>query len=253
MVQREAGNIPEKSDKNNISAETRKVLEIGVTVEIIERAILLQARGKAKGPDSLAVEIFQSDPKYWATRLKDIFLNPPELHQLEDGRVAYIYKQKGETFARTFYRPISVLNAAYKIWALAQTLLMHHIIEDVMSITQSGFRQKHGTQDALSWNQNVINRVQEKLLSMGYLDMSKAFDEAIRKKIWERLIKIGCPKKWVAQIREGHINSHLRPSFEGAIGEKVKVDKGVYQGSPLSPILFIIYSLLKDPLLRTNI
>ena len=146
------------------------------------------------------------------------------------------------TYERTFYRPISVLNTAYKIWALAQTLMMHDVIEDVMSITQSGFRQHHGTRDALCWNQNVTNRVQEKLLSMGHLDMSKAFDRAIRKKIWQRLVKVGCPKEWVAQLREGHINSHLRPSFEGAVGEKVHVTKGVYQGSPLSPVLFIIYS-----------
>ena len=234
--------VQEEPDKNNISRMTRDVLEKGITCQMICHAIKDMARNKADGPDAMAVEIFQTDPQYWAKRLLNIFTNPPELHQLEDGRVAYIFKNKGNTYERTFYRPIAVLNAAYKIWAAAQTMLMAHVIDDIMSITQAGFRLAHGTRDALCRNQNIINRVQEKLLSIGYLDMSKAFDKAIRKKIWERLIKVGCPKSFVAQLRDGHINSHLRPSFEGTTGAKILVTKGVYQGSPLSPVLFIIYS-----------
>ena len=242
VEEKSAEDLPTLPSKNNISTDTRKRLEAGLTKNIIKTAIGLQARGKASGPDQLAVEIFQTAPDYWATRLLAVFQNPPEMHQLQDGRVAYCYKNKGSTTLRTFYRPISVLNVAYKIWALGQTILTNEIVGEVMSTSQAGFRQKHGTRDALSWNQHMINRVEEKLLSMGYLDMSKAFDKAIRRKIWERLIKIGCPKSWVSQLREGHKNSHLRPSFEGAVGEKVQVTKGVYQGSPLSPVLFIVYS-----------
>ena len=234
--------LPDKPHKNSISKKTWDILNDGITIPLIEKAIEIQARNKSDGPDKLAVELFQADAKYWARRLFKVFSNPAELHQLEDGRVAYIFKNKGETYQRTFYRPISVLNAAYKIWASAQTLLMAHVVDDVMSISQAGFRMAHGTRDSLCWNQNVINRVQEKFLSMGYLDLSKAFDRAIRKKIWTRLLRIGCPKAFVAQLRDGHINSHLRPSFEGAIGDKIHVSKGVYQGSPLSPVLFIIYS-----------
>ena len=242
ILEQTSAQVQDEPDKNHISKDTRERLEKGLTWQLICQAIKSMARNKADGPDAMAVEIFQADPVYWAKRLLKTFTNPPELHQLEDGRVAYIFKNKGETYERTFYRPIAVLNAAYKIWAAAQTLLMAHVVDDVMSISQAGFRTAHGTRDALCWNQNIINRVQEKLLSIGYLDMSKAFDRAIRKKIWERLIKIGCPKSFVSQLRDGHINSHLRPSFEGAIGDKILVSRGVYQGSPLSPVLFIIYS-----------
>jgi hypothetical protein len=225
-----------------INQDLRKKLEAGIQKDGIKRAILRAKKGRSHGPDDAVVEIFQSDVDYWADRLGETFQNPPRMVTLSDGRVAYIFKNKGKQYLRTFYRPISVLNAAYKIWASAQTELANEVVNQTMSPSQGGFRPEHAVPDNLSWNSHVIYRAQEEKLSQAYMDMSKAFDKAKRRLIWKKLLKIGCAKSWVSDLRLGHLEATLCPSFEGAVGDKVKVTRGVYQGSPLSPVLFILFS-----------
>ena len=55
------------------------------------------------------------------------------------------------------------------------------------------------------------------------------------------LARTGLPREWIREIRAGHTNNTLRPKIQGQLGGKIKNDKGVFQGSPLSALLFIIY------------
>ncbi len=75
------------------------------------------------------------------------------------------------------------------------------------------------------------------------LDLTKAFDKTIRKKLWAKMLKYGMPKKAVEQIKLGHDHTKLCSHFEGKLGAPVPVKKGVFQGSPISPVAFLIYMI----------
>ena len=98
-------------------------------------------------------------------------------------RVVLIYT-KGDTGKYENYRPISLLNAIYKIYAgiiqkkLASTLDKH------LSKTQFGFRKDKSTGDAIQLVRRVAEHGQgtHNKLHMVLLDWEKAFDKVDRQK-----------------------------------------------------------------------
>ena len=73
------------------------------------------------------------------------------------------------------------------------------------------------------------------------LDLSNAFDSVDRELLRTVLYKKGLPEKMIKRLRMGHENTKLRPKAKGNLGKKQINNKGVFQGSPLSALLFIIY------------
>ena len=78
---------------------------------------------------------------------------------------------------------------------------------------------------------------------MAFVDLEKAFDRVPRKVIWWVLRKLGV-EEWIVQLVQGmYANARTRVRVgEGysACSEEFEVKVGVYQGSVLSPLLFII-------------
>ena len=101
-------------------------------------------------------------------------------------RVVLIYKT-GDTGKYENYRPISLLNALYKIYAgimqnrLAKTLDKH------LSKTQFGFRKDKSTGDAIQLVRRVAEHGQgtHNKLHMVLLDWEKTFDKVDREKMLE--------------------------------------------------------------------
>jgi len=160
---------------------------------------------------------------------------------IQRGRVVYLFK-KGETKRTDNYRPVTILNIIYKIWANIQTEKVRYIVKDSVGHFQLGFKQGHGCDDALSVFNNFIIRAKSKDLSIALMDLSKAFDRTIRRKIWERLEEMNVPLEFIETLRNGHKYTTMTPQFGGKLGQQIKINRGVFQGSPLSPLLFIIYT-----------
>ena len=101
-----------------------------------------------------------------------------------------IYK-KGDTSKYENYRPTSLLNAIYKIYAGIIQKKLAHILDKHLSKTQFGFRKHKNTADATQ----IIRRVAEhgqgtkNKLHMVLLDWEKAFDKVDRDKLFEAMEK----------------------------------------------------------------
>ena len=101
--------------------------------------------------------------------------NIPE-EQLQ-ARVVMIYK-KGDTSKYENYRPISLLNSMYKIYAAIIQRRLAEKLDKHLQSTQYGFRQDKSTADAI----HLIRRISEhgqqtnNKLHMVLLDWEKAFD-----------------------------------------------------------------------------
>ena len=119
---------------------------------------------------------------------------------------------------------------------------MREVIKQTVSSYQIGFQQGKGTTEAIDLIQQLIYRNRWKDQSIAFLDLSKAFDSANRKILWRTLLERNCPIEWVEELRKWHQKSKMTASFEGEEADPVLIDKGVYQGSPLSPLLYLIYA-----------
>ena len=94
----------------------------------------------------------------------------------------------------------------------------------------------------------------QSVVTMGHCErVTKAFDKAKRKKLWKKLIEMGCPKDFVQFLSEMHRGTGLSPWFAGKLGKFREIGKGVFQGSPLSPLLFLIYLVGWNERIKTSL
>ena len=100
-------------------------------------------------------------------------------------------------------------------------------------------KQKKSTFDIIyRTKQNFVKkRIQGQIL----FDLSKAFDKINREKLWRILYEKGLPIKTIQQIIIGRSGNSLFGKHNGVLGAKVD-NKGVFQGSPISALLYIIYA-----------
>ena len=103
---------------------------------------------------------------------------------------------------------------------------------------QTSYNQGRSTIDILPLIQNSIQNEETHQLIL--IAISKEFDSIDRGAMWAILYQQGLPWKSVQQIKMGHTGTRLCAEHEEIIGKEI-YNKGVYQESPISALLFIIY------------
>ena len=73
------------------------------------------------------------------------------------------------------------------------------------------------------------------------MDLSKAFDTINRTLLWTTLYQKGIPEETIRHIRRRHTVTKLAPKYKGKYGKINENNIGVFQGSSISALLFIIY------------
>ena len=134
----------------------------------------------------------------------------------------------------------------YKIWATILSNRLTPILNLLTSESQTEYKNSRSTHDVLSLLQKNIKN--DNTTGLILIDLSKAFEAIDRNLLWEILYEKGLPRDCIRLIRMGHTDSQLRPKYKGAIGTSTHNNRGVFQGSPISAMLFIIYfdSMMKD-------
>ena len=100
------------------------------------------------------------------------------------------------------YRPITLLNAIYKIYAKIIKNRMASIIDDFITEIQYGFRKSRSTAQAI----HVVRRIADYAeiggteINMLLLDWEKAIDRVYHEKLLESLTRIRIPEKIVKVI-----------------------------------------------------
>ena len=140
---------------------------------------------KSGGPDGITTEAFKAMDDEALAMVTELMNEWWKNEKLEDevlqARVVHIYK-KGNTSDMANYRPISLLNSLYKIFACIIQKRVSDGIDVHMQRTEYGFRKAKSTQQAI----HIVRRILEagesstgKLL-MVLLDWEKAFDKLTR-------------------------------------------------------------------------
>jgi hypothetical protein len=145
-----------------------------------------------------------------------------------------IYK-KGEKDTASNYRGITLLNTAYKVYAMiVEERLMKEMNErGALPDGQAGFRKGRGTMDNVYILNHIIGNEIKKRGSKIY-----AFFVDLQ---WEYLRKKGINEHLVTKIEEIYEETISRVRVDGRVSECFKTYKGVRQGCPLSPSLFAAF------------
>ena len=143
------------------------------------------------------------------------------------------------------YRPISLLSCTGKLLErlINKRLLWHLESNNLLSPTQTGYRQHRSTEDQLAYlTQDIQDGFSDKKKSLAvFFDLSKAFDTVWKEGLLLKLLRSGVQGKMYKWIKNYLFQRSARVKLDGTLSNLVKIREGVPQGGVISPILFLIY------------
>ncbi|WOL14239.1 hypothetical protein Cni_G23019 [Canna indica] len=214
-------------------------------------------RGKAPGPDGYSLEFFI---KFWM-EMKDTYCSALREFQEQGSlpnswgqtNLVFIPKKDHPTRIKE-YRPIALCNVAYKIFAKVLVNRLKPHIKQIISREQGAFVEKRRLQYniiIISKNVNIVRKSNRKHpYFIVKLDLEKAYDGIswnALEEIWKMMNVPWRFRTWLLACLKSTNYSYV---IDGLHSEWFKSFKGVRQGDPLSPYMFIMMQELLTMLMN---
>ena len=242
---KEAG-MPEGLSDTPVLNAPPTISESTISMEELLLAIKQSKSGKRGGKDRLPNEFWKSLRGAGLEELLSFFKQcwdsegSPEQWKL--AQVVGVFK-KGAADDPANYRPISLLQTCYKLYARIIANRLSAGLDSHIRELQYGFRQGRSTSEAIYLVrrlQDLVDAKKHQVLYLMFLDWSKAFDRIRPVALFLALRRLGVPAHMCAVVQELVSN----PLFEVIMGEDISACKhqrsGIRQGCTLSPLLFIL-------------
>lgn len=174
----------------------------------------------------------------------DFFSTGELVEKMNATNIVLIPKKKNPTLLIEL-RPIALCNVVIKIIMKVLTNRLKKVLEVVISDSQSAFLPGHLISDNIMVSFEIMHYLKRKKFGKdGFmalkLDMSKAYDRIEWKFLQEIMLKMGFSSWWTYLIMQ--CVSSVEYTINHGIYEigPIKPSRGLRQGDPLSPYLFII-------------
>ena len=200
---------------------------------------------KAPGPDNIQNELIKSldsENKKQLLHLYNVWNNNRTVdHTSAEAIVVTLFK-KGNTEELGNYRPISLLNAVFKIYCAMIKNRIEAQIERFLNRTQYGFRKGRSCSQALHLIRRIldIGESTNKNIILVFLDWEKAFDKINHQRLFQALKRIGINEHYLQVIENLYLNPCFKTKSEQQTSSTKKQSAGIRQGCTLSPYLFLI-------------
>ncbi|GKA66695.1 putative RNA-directed DNA polymerase, eukaryota, reverse transcriptase zinc-binding domain protein [Tanacetum coccineum] len=235
-------NLPHSQTLNSMD---RDYLERLVTHEEIKEAVWDCGSSKAPGPDGFS---FAFVKKYWDIIKKDLhdfinsfFASCDMPYGANSSFFTLIPKVNNPTLI-TDFRPISLIGIHYKIIAKILANRLSKVIDKIVSKEQSTFIAGRQILDGPIILSEIIewHKKRKKQLLIFKVDFEKAFDSISWNYLDHILDSLGFGLKWRSWIKTCLSSSRASILVNGSPTSEFSINRGLRQGDPLSPFLFIL-------------
>jgi Reverse transcriptase (RNA-dependent DNA polymerase) len=120
--------------------------------------------------------------------------------------------------------------------------MLRRVVEAMLDESQHGFMKEKGTADCTFMLRLIIEKILEfdQRLFITFMDLEKAYDFVVRERVWEVLAELGVDPDLTENIKALYRDSIAMVRVAGELSEPFRIKRGLRQGCPLSPLLFIV-------------
>ena len=145
------------------------------------------------------------------------------------------------------FRPISLCNVIFKLVSKVLANSLKRILGRIISDYQSAFVAKRVITDNILISFEILHYMKSKrqgnTAHMALkLDMSKAYDRVELDYLKGIMLKMGFYQRWVDLIMAGIMSTSYSVLVNGVPSGFIKPSRGIRQGDPLSPYIFLLCS-----------
>lgn len=232
----------------HLSEESRRHMEGPTTTAEVEAILSSLPNHKSPGPDGLTYEFYKTFKAELSPLLSSLwnFLTTkatPQVLNRETFTPALIclLPKAGDLSLCKNWRPISLLNADYKIMmALFAARLSPHLGQ-VIGEEQTGFLPGRSIFNAILGVKAAFgaSAFQDHGFAL-LLDLEKAYDRVDHDFLFAIAERIGLPGGWITCLKGLYSSAKSTVLINNIPTDSIQLERGVRQGCPLSPLLFLL-------------
>uniref|UniRef100_A0A1A8EWE2 Reverse transcriptase domain-containing protein n=1 Tax=Nothobranchius korthausae TaxID=1143690 RepID=A0A1A8EWE2_9TELE len=230
----------------SIDDDFAELCDADITMLELDNAVKNLSLNKSPGCDGLTSNFYRH---FWdllknpfilmLTEATDTLYFPPTMKQ---GLITLIPKPGKDSKIIDNLRPITLLNTDYKIVTLAYANRLKSKLNSIISDSQSGFMKGRSIHNNIRLVMDLLdysNLIDDDGFIL-FLDFYKAFDSIEHPFIFQCLKQLGFKNKFCATIESLYDNANSSISLPNGTSPRFDIKRGVKQGCPISPFLFII-------------
>ena len=239
-----------RNPRSPLSEEARAALEADVTRAEAAEAIQGLRGDSCGGADGISPALLKAcqgtGTEAGVERVVAYFVNKLLRGEGHDGRLAnaaitLIHKGGSRTDWRR-YRPISLLSVLYKASAKVLTARLLRVMPQLVHEDQLGFVPGRDIGTAI-YSLHLLDelmRIRRQSAWAVLVDFEQAYDTAFRGWAADAMAWGGLPPRFVKAAVALQSDSRASLVLNGAAGEPFPLNRGVKQGCPLSPLIFVL-------------
>ena len=253
---------PQKQDlllrkiSNRLGHNDRVSLDAPLNLEELDVAVSSLANGKSPGPDGITVEFYK---KFWHL-IRDRYLTYINASK-EAGFHGYrntssttiIYKNKGVVYHLDNYRPIALINVDLKILTKALSNRLRPVLETIIHHSQTAVDRRR-IDHAVHLLRDLIDLANKEDTdgALIFLDQEKAFDRVEHDFLFKTMSAFGIGDSFIDWLKVIYANAATKVKVNGFFTNPIFLRRGLRQGCPLSPSLYVLVIEIFALCLRSN-